>query len=67
MSKWAITLIIVWLIIVIFPEIIAFALWGILIVLWAGLLMTKYKMWSEKTQNDYFKFWDYKIYKNNKK
>lgn len=68
MSKWAIFFIILWIILLVKPEILAYVLWIILLSIGGVIFFAKYKI--NKAQgnqwkgNDYFKFWEYKIYKN---
>ena len=68
MSKWAIFFIILWIILLVKPEILAYVLWIILLSIGGAIIFAKYKIQkaNESTTkgNDYFKFWEYKIYKN---
>lgn len=65
MNIWAIIFIVSGITIIIFPDIIAYILWGIL--LSSGILMLgayfMNKSWSGK---DYYEFGEYKIFKNKK-
>ena len=70
MSKGAIIAIVIWIILIAFPEIIAYILGLVFISIWASVLLAKFvwpwASWSKTKDNDYFKFWEYKIYKNGK-
>lgn len=61
---WTI-LIISWLIIIFFPQIIAYMIWWLLLFFWLNILLAKYFM-QKKSWNweNYVKFWKYKIYKD---
>ena len=68
MSKWAIFFIILWIILLVKPEILAYVLWIILLSIGGAIIFAKYKInkaqGTKWKNNDYFKFWEYKIYKN---
>ncbi len=62
MKPLAIFLILFWIILIIFPEIIAYILGWLLIFIWVNMvafLKTK----KNKHGDDYVKFWKYKIYR----
>jgi len=66
MSAFWIILVISWIVIITWPEIIAYILWGLLLFFWLNILFAKYvffSKWKQKEEN-YVKFWSYKIYKD---
>jgi len=65
MSAFWILLIISWLIIIFFPQIIAYMLGGLLIFFGLNIVLAKFMIsrWKNK-EEDYVKFWKYKIYKD---
>ncbi len=68
MSKWAIFFIVLWIILILKPEIIAYVLWIVLLTIGGAIIFAKYKIQKatagKAKKDDYFKFWEYKIYKN---
>lgn len=61
MKTIAITLIIFWIIIIFFPEIIAYLIWWLLIFIWINMFIfiKAVKKWKE----DYVRFGNYKIFR----
>jgi len=61
MKPIPVALIIFWIILIKFPEIIAYLIWGLLIFIWVNMLifMRAVKKWKQ----DYVKFWKYKIFR----
>lgn len=51
-----------WVLIIIFPNLISYFIWGLLLLIWINLIILKFL--SKKTQDSYIKFWKYKIYKD---
>ena len=66
MSKWAVVIIILWVILIFKPEILAYVLGVLLLAVWGVIIFAQYKIKksSKGGKNDYFKFGEYKIYKN---
>lgn len=62
MKPFAILLIIFWIIVIVFPTIIAYLIWSFFIFIWINILMFFRQITSKKWEQ-YVKFWDYKIYK----
>ena len=54
-------LIIFWIIIIVFPEIIAYLIGGFLIFIWLNILI--FSRMIKKWKNKYVKFGDYKIFR----
>ena len=68
---WLMSLIF-WIIIIKFPEIIAYMIWWLFVIIWITTLLAHFAMKKNQKQNkksewEYFTFWGYKIYKNNNK
>lgn len=60
-----IILVVSWIIIIVYPQIIAYMLWGLLLFFWVNVLIARYLMKkSNKDGESYVKFWNYKIYKD---
>ena len=60
-----IILVVSWIIIIAYPQIIAYMIWGLLLFFWANILFAKYLMQkNSKNWENYVKFWNYKIYKD---
>lgn len=59
----SIFLIILWSLIIIFPNLISYFIWGLLLFIWVNLLILKF-ITKNKSQDSYIKFWKYKIYKD---
>ena len=54
-----------WLTIIIYPQIIAYLIWGLLLFFWINILITNFFFFKKnKNWKDYVSFWKYKIYKN---
>ena len=70
MNKAWLILVIFWVIVITFPEIIAYLIWWLLVFIWLNIfLMTKTKtsFWKKKTSmDDFVKFGDYKIFRGKK-
>ena len=64
MSKWAVVFIVLGIVIIVKPEIIAYVLGVLLLAIWWIIIFAQIKMKKPTKDNDYFKFWEYKIYKN---
>jgi hypothetical protein len=61
MKAFAIFLIIFWIIVIIFPQIIAYLLWWLFILIWLNILIFVKKFKSNK--ESYVKFGNYKIFR----
>jgi len=61
MKTIPISLIIFWIIIIIFPKIIAWLIWWFLIFVWINILI--FMKVQKKWKDDYVKFWKYKIFR----
>ncbi len=59
----SIFLIILWSLIIIFPNLISYFIWWLLLFIWVNLLILKF-ITKNKSQDSYIKFWKYKIYKD---
>ena len=71
MNKIWLILAIFWIIVIAYPEIIAYLIWWLLIFIWLNLFIltkaTKTSFWQKKTSmEDFVKFWDYKIFRGKK-
>ena len=65
MKLLGITLIVMWIIIIIFPDILAYLLAVFFLITWINILIASNKMWwAKKWKEDYVQFWKYKIFKN---
>ncbi len=65
MPAFWILLIVSGLIIIMYPQIIAYMIWGLLLFFWLNILLAKYMLTKKtKTGESYVKFWNYKIYKD---
>jgi len=65
MKVFGITLLIMWAIIIAFPDILAYLLAVFFIISWINLIIAWSKMWSFKNwKEEYVQFWKYKIFKN---
>lgn len=54
-----------WIIIIIFPDIIAYIIWWLLLFFWLNIIFAKYLFnKASKSWEIYVKFWKYKIYKD---
>lgn len=64
MKIFWILLIIFWIIVIAFPKILAYLLWWFIIFLWINTLILDW-VFSKKSKNqeEYIKFWKYKIYR----
>lgn len=62
MNKFWLVLLVFWLIIIFFPEIIAYLIGWFFVFIWLNMLVF---FWWKKTWGDwsYVQFWNYKIYK----
>ncbi len=54
-------LIIFWIIIIKFPEIIAYLIWWLLIFIWLNMII--FMKWVKKWKDNYVKFGNYKIFR----
>lgn len=64
MRIFPIALIIFWIIIIVFPAILAILLWGFFIFVWLNILIFfKSMKWGNKSKEEYVKFGKYKIYR----
>lgn len=63
MNKLGLFLLIFWITLIVFPDIIAYILWWVLV--FFGLNMILFFSWFKwkASQKDYVQFWNYKIYK----
>ena len=70
MNKAWLILVIFWVIVIVFPEIIAYLIWWLLIFIWLNIFLitkTKESFWKKKPSMDNFvKFGDYKIFRGKK-
>lgn len=66
MSAFWILLVVSWIVIIIWPQIIAYILGWLLLFFWLNILFLKYVIFfKSKNKNEgYVKFWNYKIYKD---
>jgi hypothetical protein len=64
MKLLPISLIIFWIIIIAYPEILAYLLWGFFIFIWINMLAF-FWIFNKKSKSweNYVKFWNYKIYR----
>lgn len=64
MSAFWLLLVISGIIIIVYPQIIAYMIWGLLLFFGLNILFAKYLFSKkQKTWENYVKFWNYKIYK----
>lgn len=64
MKGFAIALMVFWAVIILFPAILVFLIWGFFIIAWLNLFVfVKQVHGKKKDEKDYIKFWDYKIYR----
>lgn len=68
--SWLLSLLI-WISIIINPDLVGYIIWGLFVFIWISTLLAsfafnKYKKWQKKDDWDYFTFGNYKIYKNKK-
>ncbi len=60
-----IILIVSWTVIIAFPDIISYIIWGLLLFFWLNILLAKYLFnKTSKSGENYVKFWNYKIFKD---
>lgn len=60
-----IILIVSWIVIINFPDIISYIIWGLLLFFWLNILFAKYLFnKASKSGESYVKFWNYKIFKD---
>lgn len=65
MPVFWIILIVSGVIIITWPQIIAYMLWGLLLFFWLNIIFTSFLLSKNKKQgSNYVKFWNYKIYKD---
>lgn len=65
MSAFWIILVVSGIIIIVYPQIIAYILWGLLLFFWLNILFAKFMFSkSSKSWENYVKFGNYKIYKD---
>lgn len=65
MSFFGLTLVASWVVILVWPEIIAYIIGFILIWIWTQILFMKYLFSkSNNSKSNYVSFWKYKIYKD---
>lgn len=64
MNFFWIFLIIFWIIIVKFPEIISYLIWWFMVFVGINIIISKYLFFRQKSGKDYVAFWKYKIYKD---
>lgn len=64
MILFSIFLIIFWIIIIIFPELLVYLIWGFFIMIWINILLANvFFIKKAKKDENYIKFWKYKIYR----
>lgn len=65
MPVFWIILVVSWVIIIVYPQIIAYMIGGLLLFFGINILLAKYILWQKsKSGESYVKFWNYKIYKD---
>ena len=58
-------LIIFWLLLIFFPKLIAYIIWGFILFIGINAWIISYKLNQEKkNKKSYVKFWEYKIYRD---
>ncbi len=63
MNLFWLLLVVFWVTLIVFPDILAYLLWGFFIFLWINILIFFRAIKSKKSENNYVKFGKYKIYR----
>lgn len=65
MPAFWILLVVSWIIIIAFPDIIAYIIGGLLLFFWLNIVFANFLLKkNSKSWENYVKFWNYKIYKD---
>ena len=63
MKTFPVILILIWIVIIVIPEIISYILWWLFIFIWLNMLFIFKGFKSKWNKEEYVKFWKYKIYR----